>query len=68
MIKFVAKRLLLTIPILLGVSFIVFSIINITPGDPGRRILGIQASQEEVDKLNHDLGYDKPFQIGRAHV
>ena len=41
--------------------FIVFSIINITPGDPGRRILGIQASQEEVDKLNHDLGYDKPF-------
>lgn len=61
MIRYVCKRLLLTLPILLGVTFIVFTIINITPGDPGRRILGVTATQEAVDQLNHELGYDKPF-------
>ena len=61
MYKFVIKRLLLTIPILLGVIILVFVMINIVPGDPGRNILGIQAEQAEVDRLNHELGYDQPL-------
>ena len=61
MYKYVIKRLLLTIPVLLGVTFIVFTIMALTPGDPGRLILGQTARQEAVDQLNHELGYDQPF-------
>lgn len=61
MVKYTLKRLLLIIPTLLGVLFIVFAIMNFTPGNPGRQILGISAKQEAVDELNHELGYDKPF-------
>jgi peptide/nickel transport system permease protein len=48
---------------LLGVSFIIFTIISLTPGDPGRLILGENAKQEAIDKLNSDLGFDKPFLV-----
>ena len=61
MYRYVLKRILITIPILLGVLFVVFFIIDIVPGDPGRTILGISAAQEDVDALNHKLGYDQPF-------
>lgn len=59
--KFILKRLLIMIPTLLGVILIVFTIMNLTPGTPGRTILGTTATQEQVDKLNHELGYDEPF-------
>ena len=58
MLKYILKRLLLIIPTLLGVLFIVFAIMNFTPGDPGRQILGISAKQETVDELNYQLGYE----------
>ena len=61
MIRYVIKRLLLLIPIMLGVSFLVFTILNIVPGDPARVILGENATAEEVAQLNHELGYDQPF-------
>jgi len=61
MYKYVLKRLILLIPIILGVTFIVFSIMALTPGDPGRLILGTSAPQEAIDKLNHELGFDQPF-------
>lgn len=59
--RYILKRLLLLIPILLGVTFIIFLIMSLTPGDPGRLILGTNVPQAAVDKLNHELGYDKPF-------
>ena len=49
------------IPILFGVVFIVFFILGITPGDPGRLMLGMNAPQEAVDRLNEELGYHDPF-------
>lgn len=61
MYRYVIKRLLLMIPIVLGVSFVIFSILAITPGDPGTMILGAGALQADVDALNHELGYDLPF-------
>lgn len=61
MLKFIVKRTLALIPILLGVVILVFTIINAVPGDPGRRILGANATQEAVDQLNHELGVDRPF-------
>lgn len=63
MYKYVIKRLLLLIPILLGVTFIVFAIMDMTPGTPGRLILGQAAKQEAVDKLNDELGYNRPFLV-----
>ncbi len=61
MYKYVIKRLLFTIPVLFGAIFLVFTIMYLTPGDPGTLILGITAKQADIDALNHELGYDQPF-------
>ncbi len=61
MYKYVIKRLLLTIPILLGVIILVFLLINIVPGSPAAAMLGDSASPEEIAALNARLGYDKPM-------
>jgi peptide/nickel transport system permease protein len=61
MYRYVIKRLLLLIPIILGVSFIVFSIMSLMPGDPGSIILGSGASQEDIDQINEELGFYDPF-------
>ncbi len=49
------------IPVVIGVSFVVFSIVYFTPGNPAESILGAGATQEAIENLNHDLGYDQPF-------
>lgn len=61
--KFILKRLLYMIPVLLGVAFLVFAILSLTPGDPGTIILGITAKPEEIASLNEQFGYNKPFLI-----
>jgi len=63
MYKYIIKRLLITIPILIGVTFIIFSIMALTPGDPGRLILGDNAKPEAIAQLNSDLGFDRPFLV-----
>ncbi len=60
-IRYVIRRLFLMIPILLGVSLIVFSILEMTPGDPARNILGAEATVEQVNQLRHEMGLDKSF-------
>lgn len=59
--KYIIKRLLFLIPTALGVTFIIFLVMNFTPGDPARAILGMSAPQADVDALNHEMGYDLPF-------
>ena len=61
MSRFIIKRLLIIIPTLLAIIFIVFGIMSFTPGNPARSILGQRASQEKVDELNEQLGFNKPF-------
>lgn len=61
MIKYIIRRLLLLIPILLAVSFIVFSLLYITPGDPAQMMLGESATPEAVVATRAELGLDKPF-------
>ena len=63
MIRYIVKRILLMIPVLIGVSFIVFTIISLTPGDPGTIILGTDAPLEEIEALNEELGYYDPLPI-----
>lgn len=55
------------IPVLLGVSFLVFTILSLTPGDPGSIILGITARQEDIAALNAEFGYDQPFLVRFFH-
>lgn len=61
MTRYVLKRLLMTIPVLLGAAFLVFSIMSLTPGDPGTLILGMTADKQDIANLNAELGYDQPF-------
>ena len=63
MAKFLLKRILALIPVILGVVFIVFTIMSLTPGTPANMILGPLASQEAIDQLNQELGYDSPFLV-----
>ncbi|AVQ20128.1 nickel ABC transporter permease [Fusobacterium mortiferum] len=59
--KYVLKRILLLIPVLLGVSLLVFAIMSLTPGDPAQLILGENAPKEAVLKLREEMGLNDPF-------
>jgi peptide/nickel transport system permease protein len=61
MITYLIRRLLLTIPVVLGVATLVFALIHLVPGDPAQAMLGEGASQEEVLKLRGQLGLDRPL-------
>ena len=65
--KFVLNRILMMLPVLLGVSLVVFSMMYFTPGDPARLILGETASETEVRELREEMGLNDPFllQYGR---
>jgi len=58
---FIARRLLLTIPMLLVMSVVVFLIIRLVPGDPVRTMLGFRATEENVALLRGQLGLDRPL-------
>ncbi|MBO6776325.1 MAG: ABC transporter permease [Marinibacterium sp.] len=61
MAGYILKRLLSAIPVLFGITVIVFLIMALIPGDPATAILGAYATPENVAKLNRDLGLDKPL-------
>lgn len=61
MAAYIAKRLLAAIPVLFGLSIIVFMIMAMIPGDPATAILGSYATPENVARINADLGLDKPL-------
>ena len=63
MYRYILKRILFLIPTILGVVFIIFFVLNLTPGNPGRSILGVSAPQEAVDQLNEELGYNDPLLV-----
>ncbi|MCL2007599.1 MAG: ABC transporter permease [Treponema sp.] len=61
MYKYVIKRLLIALPTIFGVMILVFTILNFMPGDPGRIILGAEATPESVAMFNAEFGLDQPF-------
>ena len=63
MLRYTGKRLLQLIPVLFGMTFIVFMIVRAIPGDPAKIILGQQASKEAVAALRESLGLDNPWYI-----
>ena len=61
MLKYIAKRLLAMIPVILGVTLIVYLIMSLAPGDPARTILGEQATEEQVNELREEMGLNDPI-------
>jgi peptide/nickel transport system permease protein len=60
-LRFVARRVALTIPVLVGVATLVFSLIHFIPGDPAQAMLGEAAPEAEVAALRRQLGLDRPL-------
>ena len=61
MSRYLLRRLILTLPVLLGVATLVFALIHLVPGDPAQAMLGETASAEEITRLRTSLGLDKPL-------
>jgi ABC-type dipeptide/oligopeptide/nickel transport system permease component len=66
-LRFLARRLALTVVVLIGVATLVFSLIHLIPGDPAQAMLGEAASQKDVDDLRHKLGLDQPLIAQYGH-
>lgn len=63
MTHYIARRLVLTIPVLFLVSVIVFSLINMIPGDPALVMIGGEAGTEAVEALRKQMGLDRPIAV-----
>lgn len=63
MTKYVLKRLLILVPTLLGVSFIVFLLLYLSPGDAALAVAGPNATKEAVDAIRENLGLNEPFLV-----
>jgi peptide/nickel transport system permease protein len=61
--RYLARRLLLLVPVLAGVSIIIFMVLHLSPGDPVEIMLGAQATQEDRRRLRADLGLDQPLHV-----
>ena len=61
MAAFLAKRLLIAIPTIFGVTLVVFTVIQVTPGDPAAIAAGPVATDEQIEELRQRLGLDKPI-------
>lgn len=60
---YLARRLLLAIPVLFIVTLMIFVLIHVVPGDPGRNILGPEATPHDVAVFDHQHGLDRPLPV-----
>jgi peptide/nickel transport system permease protein len=58
---YIARRLLISVPVLIGMSMLVFALIHLVPGDPARVMLGLTATPENIATLRRQLGLDEPL-------
>lgn len=63
MLKYIFKRLLALIPVLIGVSFFIFSLLALTPGDPANIVLGPDADEASIKIFRTEMGLDDPFLV-----
>ncbi len=61
MLKYIVRRLLAAIPVLIGLSIVLFAFVHLLPGDPSRAILGQHATPESIARIRANLGLDKPL-------
>ena len=63
MIKYIVRRLIALIPVLLGVTLIIFTLLYFTPGDPALVMLGDEATPEAIAQIHEELGWNDPFWV-----
>lgn len=63
MFKYVVRRMLVAIPLILGISFLVFGLMHLAPGDPVRMLAGREAPPEIIEAIRHEWGFDRPFLV-----
>lgn len=63
MLKYILKRLVALIPVIMGVTLLVFVIMQLAPGNPARMILGEMATPEQVAALEEEMGLNKPLLV-----
>ena len=63
MLQYIIKRLLSTIPVLLGISFLLFFMLRMLPGDPAQVLAGQMASPEEIENIRNQLGLNEPVHV-----
>jgi peptide/nickel transport system permease protein len=61
MLSYLIKRLLATIPVLIGISLLLFFMLRMLPGDPAQVLAGQMATPEEIENIRHQLGLDRPI-------
>ena len=66
MFQYVIKRLFSTIPVLLGISLLLFFMLRALPGDPAQVLAGQMATQEDIEIMRHQLGLDRPIVVQYA--
>ena len=66
MLQYVIKRLFSIIPVLIGISLLLFLMLRMLPGDPAQVLAGEMATQEEVEIIRHQLGLDRPIHVQYA--
>jgi peptide/nickel transport system permease protein len=59
--QFILRRLLVAIPVLIGVTLITFILVNVVPGDPVLMMLEKRADQATIDRIRHQMGLDRPL-------
>ena len=63
MLKYILKRILSLIPVLFVVSCVIFLVVYMIPGGPATALLGMEATPDQIDALNAELGFDRPFLV-----
>ena len=63
MTRYIVRRILSLIPVLIGVTLLVFLVMQLAPGDPARIMLGPKATETSLAQLRHELGLDQPMHI-----
>ncbi len=63
MLKYIVKRLISMVPVIIGVTFVVFAIMHFTPGDPATLLLGEEAPPAEVERMRERMGLNDPFLV-----
>ena len=63
MTQYIARRILSLIPVLIGVSIIVFALIRMIPGDPVTVMLGERARAEDIERVREEMGFDRPIYV-----
>ena len=65
--RYLARRLLLLVPVLAEVSIVIFLVLHLSPGDPAEIMLGSQATKEDLARLREQMGLNEPLPVQYVH-